>query len=103
MHAIEWFFQFVGAYMDLAKIIIGLRTQLECTNAAIAAMEALERALDAAVTETAAAQTAGVDPEVLAVKRPRGRPRKYVPAEPTAPPTASEANQGGHGPDSSLS
>jgi len=87
--------------MDLAKIISGLRTELQCMNAAIAAMEALEQALNAPGVDLPGIRTEAA-PDAPAGKRRRGRPRKHPLPEPVSPAAEPGAGPGSGSPESSL-
>jgi len=85
--------------MDLAKIITGLRTELQCMDAAIAAMEALEQALSAPGIDIPATEAEAAS-DAPPGKRRRGRPRKHPQPEPAAPADESGTEPVGGTPDS---
>ena len=76
--------------MDLTKIIGGLRAELQCMEAAILAMEALERAQKSSGTEAASIESDSEDPDAVAVRRKRGRPRKVSLPETAVPAVQSQ-------------
>jgi hypothetical protein len=81
--------------MDLAKIIGELKLELQCLDAAIAAMVDLVRVQGLHVPEAREKVVPLSSPPPLPspqVKRGRGRPRKYAApmVEPSPPPMASE-------------
>jgi hypothetical protein len=84
--------------MDLAKIIGELRSELQCFDAAIAAVEELARFQNVAVSAAAhpkiAANPEPPSAEAPPVKRGRGRPRKNIapagePSPALAPPATT--------------